>query len=205
MSRTCVALQRKGSCRASTVRLPPGHDPDAVTQAHEHLDTAPACLTEIRTAPTSAFAREDAEHPTERLLRSGHIVDATVLHALRLLTPHARQSDIVDFLSTSPRNLSRYTARKYGRAAKLTDPDTPWNGAVGGVNGDRGALVRLGPELSAGETSLAHVLHAADALTSLPTPVRRGPQLRPTRTPTPPASPGGRSARPRQRTTPRRG
>ncbi|MEZ0167033.1 HNH endonuclease [Kineococcus sp. LSe6-4] len=71
-------------------------------------------------------------------------------------------------------NLARTQARRDVAAAGHTDPDVPWDGRVGGLHGDRGSLARLGGQLSAGATTLAHVHAAVSALASIPTPLRRG-------------------------------
>ncbi len=80
----------------------------------------------------------------------------------------------MDLLATSPVNLSRALARKDVAAARHTDPDVPWDGRIGGLDGDRGSLALMGGELACGNTTLAHVHGAVTALQSIPTPLRRG-------------------------------
>nr|WP_240895896.1 HNH endonuclease signature motif containing protein [Kineococcus siccus] len=116
-----------------------------------------------------------AQEAVTDFLRLRHQADAAYLHLVRVLGeagPSA--SATTTFLACAPNHLPRAQARRDVEAAKVTDPSVTWDGVIGGVDGDRGALQHLGDALAAGEASRAHVDVAMKALLRIPTPIRRG-------------------------------
>jgi hypothetical protein len=148
--------------------------PTVQDHAADALTRLAAALDDLLTLPTGTLDRDDVEHLTRTLYGLGNRLDAVKLHLLRRGLEHAPESSVVDLLATSPVNLSRTLARKDVTAARHTDPHVPWDGRIGGLNGDRGSLALMGGELAAGNTTLNHVHGAVTALQSIPTPLRRG-------------------------------
>nr|WP_276610702.1 HNH endonuclease signature motif containing protein [Kineococcus siccus] len=83
-------------------------------------------------------------------------------------------SETVRFLACAPNTLSRAQAGRDVDAARITDPSVVWDGAIGGADGDRGALQHLGDALAAGDASRAHLDVAVRCLSRIPTTIRRG-------------------------------
>ncbi|MEW1960429.1 DUF222 domain-containing protein, partial [Kineococcus sp. NPDC059986] len=143
-------------------------------RAADALTRLAAALDDLLTLPTGTLDRHDTEHLIRSLYALGNRLDATKLHLLRRALDHAPEGSVVDLLATSPVNLSRTLARKDVAAARHTDPDSGWNEKIGGLDGDRGSLARMGGQLASGNTTLNHVHGAVSALQSIPTPLRRG-------------------------------
>jgi hypothetical protein len=145
-----------------------------ITEAMGLLTTARAALQRLTEIPSSTLARDDVETLTAEVYRYANQIEATKLQFLRTLDEKADRHDVVAFLTTSPRNLTHSQAERDVDAARLTDPTTPWDGAIGGLDGDRGALQMVGRKLAAGDVSRAHLDVFHSTWKSLPTPVRRG-------------------------------
>jgi hypothetical protein len=148
--------------------------PTAQDHAADALTRLAGALDDLLALPTGTLDRDDVDHLTRSLYALGNRLDAAKLHALRRGLELAPEDSVVDLLATAPVNLSRTLARKDVLAARHTDPDLHWDGRIGGLDGDRGALALMGGELAAGNTTLAHVHGAVTALTSVPTHLRRG-------------------------------
>ncbi|WP_460624312.1 DUF222 domain-containing protein, partial [Kineococcus endophyticus] len=135
-------------------------------------------LDDLLTLPTGTLDRDDVDHAVRSAYALGNRLDAAKLRLVRAALDHTTDGTVTDLLATHPVNLSRTHARKDVAAARHTDPDTledgGWDGRIGGLRGDRGSLARLGAQLTAGNTTLAHVHSAVTALRSIPTTLRRG-------------------------------
>jgi len=132
-------------------------------------------LSEVLDSKASSFSLATAQEAVTAFQRLRHEADAAYLHLVRVLgEAGSTASATTTFLASAPNHLSRAQARRDGEAARLTDPSVTWDGAIGGVDGDRGALQHLGDALAAGDASRAHVDVAVQALAKIATPIRRG-------------------------------
>jgi len=134
-----------------------------------------AWLSEVLGSTAAMFSVTSAQEAVAAFLRVRHQADAAYLHLVRVLGEvGATPSEVATFLSCAPNHLSRGQARRDVEAAKVTDPCVAWDGGIGGVDGDRGALQHLGDALAAGDASRAHLDVALKALARIPTTIRRG-------------------------------
>jgi hypothetical protein len=129
----------------------------------------------MRSIPASTLTQAEHEDVTAELYRFGNELEAVKLHELRSLREASpSEASVVTFLATAPRNLTRTQAGQDVELAKLTDPSAEWDGVIGGLAGDRGALQITGQKLASGDASRAHLDVARRALKKIPTHVRRG-------------------------------
>ncbi|NIZ91448.1 HNH endonuclease signature motif containing protein [Kineococcus rubinsiae] len=134
-----------------------------------------SALSEVLESTASTFSVTSAQDAVTSFLRVRHQADAAYLHLLRVLGEvGSPSSEVATFLACAPNRLPRGQARRDVEAAKVTDPSVTWDGRIGGVDGDRGALQHLGDALAAGEASRAHLDVAVTALGRIPTTTRRG-------------------------------
>jgi len=134
-----------------------------------------AALGEVLDSRSASFSPTTAREAVTAFLRLRHQVDAAHLHLLRTLGDvGASSSEVARFLACAPNHLSPSQATRDVEAAKVTDPSVDWDGAIGGVDGDRGALRHLGHALAAGNASRAHLDVAVRTLSRIPTTIRRG-------------------------------
>jgi len=132
-------------------------------------------LSEIQDLESSSFSVASAQEAVTSFLRLRHQADAAYLHLLRVLgEAGSTASAAATFLACAPNHLPRAQARRDVEAAMVTDPSVVWDGAIGGVDGDRGALQHLGDALAAGDASRAHLDVAVRTLARIPTTIRRG-------------------------------
>ncbi|NAZ82668.1 DUF222 domain-containing protein [Kineococcus sp. R8] len=134
-----------------------------------------ASLREVLDSRAATFSLSSAQDAVTGFLRLRHQADAAHLHLLRVLGEvGSSRSQTTRFLGAAPNLLSRAQAHRDLDAATVTDPSVVWDGAIGGVDGDRGALQHLGDALAAGSASRAHLDVAVRVLAGIPTTVRRG-------------------------------
>ncbi len=148
--------------------------PTAQHAAQDALERLTAALDDLLTVPLGTLDRDDVDDAVRATYALGNRLDAVKLRLVRAALNHTNDGTVTDLLATHPVNLSRAQARKDVTAARHTDPTPRWDEHVGGLRGDRGTLARLGGQLTAGNTTLAHVHTAVSALRSIPTPLRRG-------------------------------
>jgi len=142
---------------------------------HPQFAALQAALGEVQGSPAALFSTSSAQDAVTAFLRLRHQADAAYLHLLRVLGEvGSTPSQTVRFLSCAPNTLSRAQATRDVEAAKVTDPSVVWDGAIGGTDGDRGALQHLGDALAAGDASRAHLDVALRCLSKIPTTIRRG-------------------------------
>ncbi|NAZ82092.1 DUF222 domain-containing protein [Kineococcus sp. R8] len=132
-------------------------------------------LSEVLESKAASFSVASAQEAVTSFLRLRHQADAVSLHLLRVLDEAgSTASATTTFLACAPNHLPRTQARRDVEAAKVTDPSVAWDGVIGGVDGDRGALQHLGDALAAGNASRAHVDVAVKAFFRIPATIRRG-------------------------------
>ncbi|NIZ91182.1 HNH endonuclease signature motif containing protein [Kineococcus rubinsiae] len=142
---------------------------------HQPFAALQVALSQVADVKASSFSLASAQEAVTAFLRLRHQADSAYLHLVRVLVEAGSSaSDTATFLACAPNRLPRGQARRDVEAAKVTDPSVIWDGVIGGVDGDRGALQHLGDALAAGDASRAHLDVAVTALSRIPTTIRRG-------------------------------
>jgi hypothetical protein len=147
---------------------------DGVTLLREAVATLDATLSEVLDVSTAELSRDDLEEVVESFYRVVNRAEGVKLHLLRALLDQQSRAETKAFLTSAPRNVSNARAEKDLDLARMVDPSQPWDGVVGGITGDRGALQVTGAKLLEGSASREHLDIARVALKSMPKTVRRG-------------------------------
>jgi len=176
-SRRWSALTSRPTAPVDLTGAPPGVAPTWTGEQPlaSSFAALEAALGEVLDSRSASFSVASAQEAVTSLVRLRHRADAAHLHLLRVLGEvGCPPPQVAAFLSGAPNRLSRAQAQRDVEAARVTDPSVSWDGRIGGVDGDRGALQHLGDALAAGSASRAHVDVAVRTLAQLPTTIRRG-------------------------------